>query len=567
MFQKFILAFFLFLVFCSSAISQQNYWLGFRDSLHQNIPGQWKVFEDSVQRNFYLDSLIQKAWEEGFLGAAFDRILDKGDSLWVEFYQGPKILQIQLKQGNLPGELKTIPKEPLDFKEVNQLFLAVLEEAENIGFPFASVRLDSLKRRGEELSAILDLNLGPEIRWDSLQIEGGSATKESYLQRLSRIEIGTSFSQKELEEASKRISRSPYFRLAGPPKIDFRLQKASPVFRLNDRNSNVLDGVLGVLPNENEPGKVLITGQLDLELYHLGGKGRDVSVHWQRFNELTQRLEIEAKESFVFGSGLDVFGEFSLLKQDTSFINRRLGVHFGYQTKSPFYFDFFVRRQAGDLISTVAFSEITEFPETADFRWSEYGVHVRLDLLDDAIAPRKGAKIEVGFSAGNKEILQNTGIPEEVYQGLDLRTPQYSLIGKFEKHFYLKRSWGIYWAAAAGTIRNENLLQNDLYRLGGLQTIRGFNENFFFARDYFYMNLEPRLFFGENSFLFLFSDWGFLENPYFAESLETPLSFGSGISFETDSGVFRFVYAVGKTKEQPLSLQFSKIHFGYLVRF
>lgn len=514
-----------------------------------------------------MDSWVERAWEEGFLGAKVDRIHNQSDSLWVKWYQGPRIERLQLSSGNLPKDWDEFSNRSLKFEEVNRLFLDLLEKAENSGYPFASIRLDSIVREEEMLQASLWVDLGPKIQWDTLRIEGNSVTKQSYLQQWSGIEVGSSFSQKELNLATKRVGRNPYFRLMELPTLDFRLQKASPVFRLSDRNANVLDGILGVLPNENEPGKVLITGQLDLELYHLGGKGRDVELHWQRFNELTQRLEVQAKESYIFGSGLDLRGEFSLLKQDTSFVNRRLGLHFGYQTQGPFYLDFFLRRQAGDLISTFAYKDATELPERADFRWSEYGIQVSFDLLDDLVAPRRGSRIIFGFSAGNKEILQNTGIPQEAYEGLDLRTPQYSLIAKAEKHFFLKKNWGIYWAAAGGIIRNENLLQNDLFRLGGLQSIRGFNENFFFVRDYVYMNLEPRLFFGENSFLFLFSDWGFLENPYFAGSNEQPFSVGSGLSFETESGVFRFVYAVGKTKEQPLSLQFSKIHFGYLVRF
>jgi len=40
-----------------------------------------------------------------------------------------------------------------------------------------------------------------------------------------------------------------------------------------------------------------------------------------------------------------------------------------------------------------------------------------------------------------------------------------------------------------------------------------------------------------------------------------------GLNLETGNGIFRFVYAVGKAQEQPLSLQFSKIHFGYIVQF
>ena len=548
--------------------AQTNFWLGWQGA-NEKTDVRWQAFGDSLGRKVAIDSALSNLRSNGYLGASVDRLQESGDSLWVEIYQGPKIDRVALTSKSLPPQWREDleKKEALSFEEVNSFFGEVLDWADETGYPFASLQLDSLNRDGDQVFGQVDFQSGPLILWDSVQIEGNSVTKKTYLQRLTGIHPGDPFSQKDIERSLTTIRRSPYFRLQGQPRVDFRLQKASPAFRLEDRKANVLDGILGVLPNENEPGKVLVTGQLDLALYHLGGKGRDVELHWQRFNELTQSLSLRAKESFIFGSRLDVSGEFSLLKQDTSFVNRKLGLRFGYRSTNWLYFDFFVRRQAGDLISTAAYSEVEVLPELADFRWTEYGINARMDWLDDAISPRKGGMIQLTFSAGNKEILQNTGIPPVAYEGIDLRTPQYALSGFGEKHVFITKNWGLYFRGAAGLIRNENLFQNDLYRLGGLQSIRGFNENFFFARDYFYLNAEPRLFFGANSFLFLFSDFGFIENPYFAAPNIQPFSLGAGLNLETGNGIFRFVYAVGKTQEQPLSLQFSKIHFGYIVQF
>ena len=79
--------------------------------------------------------------------------------------------------------------------------------------------------------------------------------------------------------------------------------------------------------------------------------------------------------------------------------------------------------------------------------------------------------------------------------------------------------------------------------------------------------MEQRLFFGENSYLMVFSDLGFLENPYYEPEKDYPVSFGAGINLETGNGVFRFIYGLGKSNLQPLSFSYSRIHFGYLARF
>ncbi len=528
----------------------------------------WRFFQDSVQSNTYLDSISETFQKEGYLEIFRKIEISAIDSLLVEFFPGPKYAWAEVKTRNVPAELAgKIGPIGKDFTSISDWMDRLILEAEDLGYPFAIVNLDSLKLEGDSIRATLNFDFGPLITWDSIAVSGQTKTLSRYVQNLTGIEPGNPFSQREFEESILTLGRSPYFSLAGQSEITFQKKRARPTFSLHDRRANVLDGIIGLLPNENEPGKMLITGQLDLELYHLGGKGRDLALHWQRLNISTQSLDLMAKESFLFNSPLDLNLGFNLLKQDTTFLNRNFVLDFGYRLKRGGYLRFFTKRKAGDLISTAAYQNATELPDVADFRWNQYGIGWDWNKLNSSVFPRKGFWFTGEFSAGNKEIIENTGIPEGVYTNLVLNSPQY--LGKFdlEKHFFLKPIWGIMLRASGGFTQNQNLLLNDLFRLGGLKTIRGFNENYFYARSYGYLNTEQRLFFGENSFLMVFADIGILENPYFATPIDKPFSFGAGVTLDTGSGIFRFIYGVGKSNGQPLEFSYSRIHFGYLARF
>lgn len=526
-----------------------------------------KIFFSKTKETEFLDSLQTAIRNEGYLEAFFEEER-RSDSLFVKVVLGKKYVWKAIGTENVPAEFsRSLYPIEKNYNSALVWMQKVVSEAENQGFPFAKINFGEIIIEGDSIRSNLVFDSGPLILWDSVEVSGSTKTQGKYIQNLTGIIPGSPFSQKQLNQASRQLRRSPYFSLTREPGLSFQIKKALPTFDLRDRNTNVLDGIVGLLPNENEPGKMLITGQLDLELYHLGGKGRDVEIHWQRLNLQSQSLDISAKESFLFNSPIDVQIGFSLLKQDTTFLNRFLSLDFGYRISSNSYLNFFTKRQAGDLISTYAYREVTDLPDVADFRWNQYGISVHFNSLEDPFFPRRGSLFNVELAAGNKKILQNTGIPDEVYSGIDLNTPQYQIQGSYEKHFFIRPTWGMWFKGSGGLIQNDNLLLNDLFRLGGLKTIRGFNENFFYARSFGYLSMEQRLFFGENSFLMVFADAGILENPYFATAIDRPVSFGAGLNLETESGLFRFIYGVGKSNLQPLQFSYSRIHFGYLARF
>ena len=563
----FLAVFIFFLAEDTICLGQTSTWIKW-ESENPQRSSEWIFFQDSLQSNRYLDSISRSFQLEGFLEIFMESEKSSTDSLYVEFFTGPKYSWAKVNTDNVPIELgKELGPIGENYSSIFNWMDRLIQASENQGYPFATANLDSLKLEGDSIHATLNFDFGPLIKWDSVAVIGQTKTLSRYVQNLTGIEPGNPFSQMEFEKSILTLGRSPYFTIAEQPDISFQTKSARPTFNLRDRNANVLDGIIGLLPNENEPGKILITGQLDLELYHLGGKGRDIALHWQRLNISTQSLDLMAKEAFLFNSPLDMSLGFNLLKQDTTFLNRNFSLDFGYRLKGSGYLRFFTKRVAGDLISTAEYQNAKELPDVADFRWNQYGIGWDWNKLDSPVLPRKGYWFTGEFSAGNKEIIENTGIPEEVYTDLVMNSPQY--LGKIDlqKHFYLKPTWGIMLRASGGYTQNQNLLLNDLFRLGGLKTIRGFNENHFYARSYAYINTEQRLFFGENSFLMVFADIGILENPYFATSIDKPFSFGTGVNLDTGSGIFRFIYGVGKSNSQPLAFSYSRIHFGYLARF
>ncbi len=524
-------------------------------------------FQSSQKLDAYLDSISSVYQRQGYLSAYWDNE-NKGDSIFAQLNLGPRIERLQVRSNKIPASyLSDEERMPSTYAEYLDMLDIVLQKVENEGFPFAGVSLGNPLRKDGTLEADLIFDSGPLITWDSVKVLGSSKTKDKYLQNLSFLKPGEPFSQEDFRKAALAVSRSPYFSIQNEPEISFQQQKAQPQFTLVDRRANVIDGIIGILPNENEEGSVLITGQLDLELYHLGGKGRDIALHWQRLNVETQSLSLLYKESYLFGSRISALVDFSLLKQDTTFLNRDFGLSFLYEPNPKLFLSFFTRRQASDLISTFGLSEVTELPEVADFRWNQYGLDLVWQDLDSPIFPRKGWRLQGKFSVGNKRILENTAIPSEIYADLDLSTTQFSIWGSIEKHISIKPIWGMWVHSSFGLIDNENLLLNDLFRIGGLKSIRGFNENFFYARSFAYLNFEQRLFLGEGSYLLAFVDGGFVEDPYADETRDYPFSLGAGLNLATGSGMFKFILGVGSANEQPFSFSYSRIHFGYVANF
>jgi outer membrane protein assembly factor BamA len=322
-----------------------------------------------------------------------------------------------------------------------------------------------------------------------------------------------------------------------------------------------VDGIIGFLPNEEEG--LRITGQAELELNNLFNSGKSFQMSWQRMRPETQRLFLSYYHTNLLRTRLDVGLNFNLLKEDSTFINRNFNISLDYST-GPHSLFFISRIKSARLLETSRYEDITELPDVADFNLNDYGVGYHYLDVQPGWLGQYGLDLQAEAALGNKKIRRNAGLPPEIYEGIDLN----SLQGRAE----FSGQWGIRVGKqslfvqrySAGWMGGENLFLNDLYRLGGFRTIRGFNENEFYAQYYGMINLEWQFYVGESSNIMVFMDQAWLKD---LSQSDNPTGVGVGATLQTGAGLLQLAYAVGRARENPFDIQKSKFHFGYIARF
>jgi hemolysin activation/secretion protein len=120
----------------------------------------------------------------------------------------------------------------------------------------------------------------------------------------------------------------------------------------------------------------------------------------------------------------------------------------------------------------------------------------------------------------------------------------------------------------ASIFGNTSVFRNELFRIGGLKTLRGFDEESIFASTFVIPTLEYRFLFSQNSHLLLFTEGAWYENTSNKNYVkDAPLSVGAGVNFDTKAGILSLNYAIGNQFGNGFDVRNGKIHFGLTALF
>ncbi len=523
----------------------------------------------------YLRKILSGLHSQGYVLASADSIHRSGDTTMVWLHTGDLFRWVILRPGNVPETLlreagykeRLVKDKPFSGTQMARLTGSILTQSENRGYPFATLRLDSLDITGTGIAAQLRYSPGPYIIFDSLEIRGSARVKPRFLETYLHIQNGQPYSEAGLQRGLRRLRQLPYLTIRQPYTVTLRNDRAYPVFYADHRPANVVDGIIGIQPNEQEANKLLVTGQLNLQLRNLFSSGKTFLLQWQQIRRASPRLDMAWEHPALLRTPLTVKAGFSLLKEDSTFlnINQQLGLTYPLSNGS---LQTWVRLRSSRLGAAGTAAPAEALPSLGDTRLVTYGAGYEWNNLDDVFYPMRGAVVQFSAEAGNKTVLINTALPPEFYEGISTSSAQFSLQAEAKKFTVISRRSTLLAQARGGKLINQNLFLNELFRPGGLNSLRGFNENFFFASEYAIGTLEYRYFMEADSYLFLFYDQAWLKHDLRGSYLEDgPSGFGTGLSLTTKAGIFNFVYALGNTKDRPFGLNFSKIHFGYVSRF
>lgn len=555
----------------------------------ERIEGQIEyetVFADTLAVIQQLQSIIGQLHSQAFLEASVDTLVRQDSLFTAILHIGPAYEWTSLENGNLDEAFldqtgfrsRLYQSKPFNRQQLEMQLDALLEYAENHGYPFAAVWIDSLSWKSDAVAGKLYMDKGPLVVFDTLSVKGSATLSKAYLASYLGIREGQAYNRSKVLQVRERLRELPFVRAGKDATVTFYENKAVVNLFLEKKRASRFDFLIGVLPNSSQTGRLLITGTFMGELQNQFGLGERIFAQFEQLRPLTQELRLEFNYPYILDLPFGADLQFDLYKRDTNYITIEYDIGIQYLLEGGNYIKAFWNNRTTNLLS-VDTQQVVQFqrlPDTLDVSNATFGVEYSYKKLDYRYNPRKGWGLLLNGGAGVKTIRRNAtidGIAEgrSLYDSLRLRTFQYRLEAEVEWYIPLFQRSTIRTAFRAGAIFAErSIFANEQYRIGGTQLLRGFDEESIFATRFGVATLEYRLLLGQNSYLYAFGDYAYVDaktiNLPDIES-DYPFGFGFGISFETSVGIFGISLAYGSQQGNPLDFAAPKVHFGYVSLF
>ena len=137
-------------------------------------------------------------------------------------------------------------------------------------------------------------------------------------------------------------------------------------------------------------------------------------------------------------------------------------------------------------------------------------------------------------------------------------------------NFYFNKKNSLYFNSQNNYLQSDRYITNELFRFGGFNSIRGFNENSLQA--YFSSTLltEYRYLLSTNLYLHSILDYSIFRNKSDTERVdisENLIGIGAGFGLQTKNGVLKLAIANGHSKNQQFEISNTIIHISYNVKF
>lgn len=540
----------------------------------------------------YIRNLRNFLFEKGYAQASVDSFHIDTTSARVFLFIGEKT-QWLLRLDSLPALVKSDlglgnRKNEItenDYSRVKIIENKILDYYANNGYPFATLKFENSGFQDGKIITFLKTAPGVLYHIDSIKVYGKGKIKSSYLQHYLGIFNGDVYNKSKLDQVGKLIADLPFLQEQNPWSLTMLGTGSTLNLFLEPRRSSEINALIGFLPGNSITGKTKVTADVTLNLKNALGGGETFLLNWQQLQAQSPRLDLGLNLPYLFNTPYGLDASFSMWKQDSSWLllTANLGgryfwsahksMRIFYQMKNSYLL------QGGVDTNSIKISH--QLPPYMDVRASSGGLSYQVENTNYVLNPRRGNILTFTATAGIRKVSENSDItqlkdpsdPAFDFSSLYDTVTKKSYVTTFVfsgSHFIpvgekntLKISEDVGW------MQSPQAFQNELFRIGGAELLRGFDEKSIFADRYSVTSVEFRTLTGINSYMFVFSDFGLTHTKISTDKFSNSfISAGLGLRLETKVGLLNLAYAIGKRNDVKFDIRnASKIHFGYINYF
>lgn len=417
----------------------------------------------------------------------------------------------------------------------------LLQDAARNGYPFASFQLDTLQGQDSNWRVTWRFSLNELYTNGVIRCADPSPIRRRVLAKALGLEVGKPFNWLSFGEFNSRIAQLAFISLTDTPLVFFEKEKAIWQIPIQAEKSTQAEGILGFQAGENE---VRITGDLLLDLKNAFRHADQIRLHYRSFPGGSQQFELLASLPFIAGTAWGTQAQINFFRRDSTFLELEPELSLLLKTGRYTQMRFFYRSRQTFPIQ----AQLANFEALSLQSWGISGAYQKLDQPQ---FPIKGLKVNLEIATGNR--IQN-----------EVSRPAWSYLMNAQWHTPVIARLTHSTSLLLQGLESSQLVSADLYRLGGVNSLRGFDEASLLSSRWLLITSEPRFFLDASSYLLLSIQWaqGLKQNHVFQAR-----SLGVGLGLKLKAGQFQLIYASGAFAATPLQFNLAKVHLGYRLIF
>jgi hypothetical protein len=532
------------------AIDSLNY-----SSKHSNIKSlfdELKITSEKLSKKGYLDNKILET----------NKINDSSYISIIVLKKPVKKIHIYIGTNSIFSSLEKTKKDSIiiPYDQVESYLNEKIKNAENEGYALTKIKLENIRRKN--LIIYADLNFKTEkkrslnsIILNYINNKNKDVFPKGHLKQLNKKYINKTFNQETVKELYNEINNFEFISQTKYPEILFTKDSTKIYVYIEKRKANTFDGYIGFSNDENK--KLNLNGYLDITLQNTLHAGEQFSLYWKSDGNQQKTFNTKLEIPYIFNTSLGIKAQLNIFKQDSTFQNTKTAIDLGYfvNYNSRIYLGY-QSTESSDIQNTnsLTISDYKNSYFTSSFEYK------KINNTENLFPKKASIYLIIGYGKRNTNNNPDTAeSSKQFYINLNLSY-------NFElnnKNFININSQNFY-------LNGKNYISNELFRFGGMNSIRGFLENSLQANFSALILTEYRYLVSKNLYINSIVDYGVyqdLTSNLKQNEFKKLTGIGAGTGIQTTNGLLKITITNGGEKINELQLYNTIINICYNVKF
>jgi len=520
---------------------------------NEEVSKKVKKFNNYSELILSIDDSLSSTKKQGYFGAKVDSFL-KLDSLnyQVSISKNQKVKYVDILNKDELDEntLKILNNYSLEnglvkFEKIDSVAKEISEILSELGYPFSEISFKNLESINPLVVSLeIDINYGTKRNIDKVVVQGYENFPKNFINNIFKPGKNKSLDVDKALAQSNLIDKSRFARNKRNPEILFTKDSTALYLYIEKIRRNSFDGFISFNSDENS-GKINVEGYAKISLNNTFNLGENINFDFKSQKNRDRALNSNIYLPYILGSALNLNYGLNLTQRDSTFTSNENIIDVDMNFRN-------LRAGLGFQINNSTVD--TEAQNVEDFKSRSINIFSDYTLVDDEdlLIPDL---FKISFRFG-------TGLKEQSFEKTNFNKFSIELYKKFNFSSKLKFQTKIF----REEINSKNLVNNELLRFGGSNSIRGFDDNSIFTDGYTLLNSSLNFYINDTIYIYTIFDVANYSNDIL--NIEQDIySGGFGFSSITKNGIVSISYSKGNNWGNRFNLKNAKINVIFAAFF